>query len=116
MQATTSIIQNVSVPNNVSTVVKPPANCFRCTITFFDDSNSLSKGIVSSSATDVGYTFVNYFETDGAAPTNNTFQGQLNQTIVMDRRGIGYLVDEFYCQIKSTGGPCTFTFIWEIVV
>lgn len=116
MQATTSIIQNLVVSNSVQTTVTPPLNCFRCSISFFDDSNSFSQGFVSSSNSDVGYTFANFYESDGAAPITTTYQGNINTTIVLDRRGIGYMIDTFICSVKSTGGPCTFTFIWEVVV
>jgi len=116
MQATTSIIQNLVVSNGVQTTVTPPPNCFRCTISFIDDSGGMGKGFVSTSDSELGYSFANFYESNNGSPNVTTNTGNVNTSIVLDRRGIGYMIDNFICQIKSTVGPCTFTFIWEVVV
>lgn len=116
MTQTTSIIQRLVINPGYTVTVTPPPKCFRCTITFVDDVGT-GRGFISSSNSDLGWYFTSYFETDGVAPATSVYQGMLNAPIVMDRRGVGYMVDNFICETK---GPTTntmfFIFVWEVEI
>jgi hypothetical protein len=118
MKQTTSIIQPIEVRPGAFTTVTPPPKCFRCTISFFDEANTGSaRGFIATTESLQGYTFTTFFETDGAAPTINYFQGILNAPLVLDRRGVGYMIDNLICSSKSVSATgCTFVFVWEIEI
>ena len=119
MKQTTSIIQYVEVRSGVFTTVTPPPKCFRCTISFFDEAATGSaRGFISTSDTLQGYTFTTFFETDNAVvPAITTYQGILNIPLVLDRRGVGYMIDNFICSSKSNSlTGCIFVFVWEIEI
>lgn len=118
MKQTTSIIQSVEIRPGAFTTVTPPPKCFRCTISFFDEAATQNaRGFISTSESLQGYTFTTFFETDGAAPTVSYYQGILNIPLVLDRRGVGYMIDNLICSAKSTSATgCTFVFVWEIEI
>lgn len=118
MTQTTSIIQQVEVRPGAFTTVTPPPKCFRCTVTFIDEAvTGAARGFLSSSENSLGFTFTTYFENDGAVPSINYFQGILNNPLVFDRRGVGYMVDNLICSAKSPSATgCIFVFVWEIEI
>jgi hypothetical protein len=117
MKQTSSIIQVVNLLGASSQIkIIPPQKCFRASILFQNASSSGGDGYLSTSGANGTFLkFDGQFLTDsGGTPATNTFDGLTNQVLVMDRRGVGYMADEFTIYAKSAADLCVFTFIWEI--
>jgi hypothetical protein len=102
MQATKSIISVYNAPGTTGageqTVVRPPSTllCVRATFIAWAHANTaaalhISTAVVLPPGTDVNYKTVNQF--------------------VLDRRGVGYMQDEFYLEGKGR-----LVVIWEGII
>jgi len=128
---TTSFIQVFNLSNYSSTeplIVRPPQSMkvFRCKIfvtaqfvaytsansvaayiSNYENANNYSALLLTNS--------VNSLSQNQAVPTDNKTEGSANVSeIVLDRRGVGYMADTFYCW-DGTGGAVQsgICFIWE---
>ena len=129
MEKTTSILQTIYVNTIVpeeAIIVKPPQSLkvFRCTISVSSFGNIAPCQVcISSFANANAYTSIDlstafFNETTTAVPPATDLSVGTNETIshlVLDRRGVGYMVDTFY--IWGNGNlPCKVNFVWEGIV
>jgi hypothetical protein len=121
MNKTSSQIQIVDVTNTQysvnSIVVRPPAflKVFRCTIYFQVTTEEIGFGYLSAQPNGNNLNsliFSNFkkIETNNR-PGTDFLSGAIDQ-LILDRRGVGYMQDNFYVS-SSTAVGSQFVFIWE---
>ena len=123
MIKTSSQIQVINVGNTnfpSSLVVRPPKNLkvFRCTIQFIDADFSGDVGAGYLSNTSDQNIFNTTIFSNGAfgkvvAVGSNQGYAMAPNSLTLDRRGIGYMNDEFHVSSNGTLTNATFVFVWE---
>lgn len=130
MEKTTSILQTITVNSIVpaeATIVRPPQSLkvFRCTIYVSSAYNGAtpSQILISNFAnanveTAIDLSTIFFVDTTTAVPPNidrSMGTNESMQHLVLDRRGVGYMVDTFY--VWNAGvGSARVNFVWEGIV
>jgi hypothetical protein len=123
---TTSIFQTYRLNNATkpedALIVRPPQNlrAFRCTIAIYNNPSAAEIRIANvQNANDLSSIVLSNsfrFDTNTVAPPGiDSTVGQTyssNSSIVLDRRGVGYMEDTFYIW-DTNGNDCIVSFIWE---
>jgi len=121
MNKTSTQIQVVDVSNilysTTPLLVRPPLTMkvFRCTIYFQTIGNKVCRGYLTSVPDQNQFnTFVfasGYVSTNQVIPTPNESQ-TFTQQLVLDRRGVGYMTEDFYVS-SNIVDQCNFVFVFE---
>lgn len=120
MQATKSIISVYDAPGTTGageqTVIRPPSTllCVRATfIAWAHNTNAASLHISTSPTNDIGFSLPldANVSTSTAVPPGTDITKQTVNQFVLDRRGIGYMQDEFYLEGKGR-----LVVIWEGII
>jgi len=125
---TTSIFQTFFLNNSATSaealVVRPPKNLrvFRCTITLTNEdptqvslcriANVSDANFLSSVFLSTGYSSNTSTNLPPGTDTTTGVTNSSNSSIVLDRRGVGYMEDTFYIWEENRNGT-VISFIWE---
>ena len=121
MNKTSTQIQVVDVTtilySKTPLLVRPPLTMkvFRCTIYFQTIGNKVCRGYLTSVPDQNefnAFVFASGYSTENQlSPTANTTQ-TFTQQLVLDRRGVGYMTEDFYVS-SNTIDTCNFVFVFE---